>query len=149
MTWTDLSSNFGSGTVLASSEMNAIQGNYESFAAQESGAPRLDIFRIGQYTGDGSTSQYISGLGMEASFLQISHLPTAVDSYIVYSQFILWKFNGSSNYSFYGSSLATYGISQNQIIDITTDGFTVDDNGADSHPNKNGETYSYWCWRKM
>ena len=31
------------------------------------------------------------------------------------------------------------------IISLDADGFTVDDAGSDAHPNKNGETYNYYC----
>ena len=42
-----------------------------------------------------------------------------------------------------GGSVAAY---DQEIKSLDFDGFTVDDTGADNHPNKLGETYTYIAW---
>ena len=42
-----------------------------------------------------------------------------------------------------GTVVAGTTFRDNEIISLDTDGFTVDDDGADAHPNKNSSVYSY------
>lgn len=87
----------------------------------------------GTYTGDGATSQMITGVGFQPKYVKIwAHL-TNVSSHEKLDQ--TWGTN-----AFVPDTPA---FADNQIISLDSDGFTVDDAGADAHPNKNGTVYDY------
>ena len=94
----------------------------------------------GQYTGDGATSQAITGVGFQPMFIKIwvdggaaAGSPT---------------FEKTDNFD---TTIASHDLDgdtdlvDNAVIAIGTDGFTVDDAGADAHPNKNTIVYNFIC----
>lgn len=89
----------------------------------------------GSFTGDGSTSKAITGVGF---------LPTVVAVFAVANP-------SSGNHWIKTAAMASttaakidgFSTSTDAIIALGADGFTVDDGGADLHPNKSGNTY-YW-----
>lgn len=102
----------------------------------------LARIKTGTYTGDGSTGLAITGVGFSPKFLWIfrhnladaaTHLTLKIDQ--------TW-----ADYAAYfqSSTSAVQILMQNDKINsLDADGFTVDDGGADAHPNTNTEVYDY------
>lgn len=96
--------------------------------------------KLGTYTGDGATSLAITGVGFAPKYVRIWVGDTAGAG-----KSVLEKMTGL------GATLAFLDLDgdtdivDNAIIALGTDGFTVDDAGADSHPNKNTQAYIYMC----
>lgn len=109
--------------------------------------------KTGSYTGDGATAQDITGLGFKPKFLIIIERATS-DATTVYvgmtSDTIVddHASGGAIQVHDSGASGIAATFEANQVvqldgIDTEENGFTVDDNGADEHPNKNSTTYNY------
>lgn len=97
---------------------------------------------IGTYTGDGSESQKISGLPFAPKYVKIWRRP-AVNQF---SQ----GFETTTGIVGHLAEGASHNIDNgrlddNRIISIEDDGFTVDDNGSNSDPNKSGQLYDFWA----
>jgi hypothetical protein len=99
--------------------------------------------KTGGYTGDGSTSQAITGVGFQPKFLFI--WDSAADTAAVQ-----WGFTSDSymandpqglmvSVSAAGAAVAR----DNVLISLDSDGFTVSDDSADRFPNSNGFSYQY------
>jgi len=103
--------------------------------------------RTGTYTGDGAVSQAITGVGFQPKYVRIwsreTVSTTLVRSYETTDTIVDDNASGASIYN--GSSATDQNLSINSIISLDADGFTVDDAGADLHPNKNGQIYNYMC----
>lgn len=96
----------------------------------------------GTYTGDGATSQAITGVGFTPKFVQITDRITADGN----SLFMMFTSNVIIDDSASGAAVAvgnTVVMQDNTIIALGSDGFTVDDDGADANPNKNTIVYNY------
>jgi len=97
--------------------------------------------KVGTYTGDGSTGQAITGLGFQPKYVKIWPRPSAeADMIIMEKVDDTW-----GDYAAGHIVTAThehYSL-DNRINSFDSDGFSVDDDGADSHPNKNSQVYSY------
>ncbi|KKL11295.1 hypothetical protein LCGC14_2547220, partial [marine sediment metagenome] len=96
----------------------------------------------GTYTGDGTTSQEITGLGITPRFVQIVRRETATSqtSEIIYSTDTIVDDNAAGMAITVVSSAITR---IDSIIAMASGSFTVDDAGADENPNSNGITYNY------
>ena len=96
----------------------------------------------GRFTGDGATSQAISGLGFAPKIVWITQLS--------YSGTVETHFALDSSVEDVGAghsiSMSDGQIYDNRIIALGTDGFTVDDDGANAHPNKSSQSYNYVAW---
>jgi hypothetical protein len=99
----------------------------------------------GTYTGDGATSQAITGVGFTVKYLIITPVGTDEASAVV-----LWTSDTIIDNDGDGmailedpSNAAEHSYADNAIIALGSDGFTVDDAGADKHPNKASTTYDY------
>jgi hypothetical protein len=93
------------------------------------------VIKFGTYTGDGGVSQGITGIGFQP-----------VDVLIMYDitgsgREVFNRFSGPTNTLHH--DVASHNYDADQIISLDADGFTVDDDGADAHPNQNGITYYY------
>ena len=100
--------------------------------------------KTGSYTGDGVTSQGITGVGFLPKYVKIwirvvndgnnmiSHetTPDIID-------------DNAAGLAVRITSTGTHTVQTNRIISLDADGFTVDDAGADSHPNQNSQIYNY------
>lgn len=104
----------------------------------------------GTYTGDGATSQGITGLGFAPKYVEVWIQATSG----VVGGSRQWVFTTDLMVDDDASGLAISITNQltsqdtglyvtNAIISLDSDGFTVDDNGADSHPNKGSQVYNY------
>ena len=101
----------------------------------------------GSYTGDGSTSQAITGLGFQPKVLWITPRET-VDSTsvtMVWTTDVIIDDNASGGAIDIQGGSATHSFDIDKIIALGADGFTVDDGGADERPNANGVVYNYWA----
>jgi len=96
----------------------------------------------GNYTGDGATSLAITGLGFSVKMVYIATLSYSgtIETYVAHDSTV-----GAvgAGHSWNNSTGVIY---DNRIIDLGTDGFTVDDDAGDSHPNKSSQNYSYCAW---
>ena len=103
---------------------------------------------VGQYTGDGAESKTISGLGFTPKFVQIITRYTGSTQLLVDAG-IHWTTGDFVTSNASGHALAVMyssgndWIRDNTIIAMASGSFTVDDDAADDHPNKNNQVYSY------
>jgi hypothetical protein len=107
-----------------------------------------DICRIktGTYTGDGATSLAITGVGFKPKFVFLLERATS-DATGVWVGFTTDQVMDDNNA---GGSISLETVwsnagqfRTNEVISLDADGFTVDDDGADAHPNKNSTVYNY------
>ena len=96
--------------------------------------------KTGSYVGDGTNSQAITGVGFQPKYLKIWQHVTSEGNYRVFE-----KMDQSwGDYAmFYYRPAVGQSTYDNNINSLDADGFTVDDDGTDSHPNMNGVTYDY------
>ena len=100
--------------------------------------------RTGSYVGDGTTSQAITGIGFKPKWLRIYAKRTVdgatMPSFETTTEIMADHANGGciAHFKDGGHTFET-----NKIISLDDDGFTVDDNGADDAPNKDGLDYRY------
>jgi len=94
----------------------------------------------GTYTGDGTIAKAITGVGFQSKVIWISHLDNASGAIMG----VYWKMNlHTTDYADLHNASGDNNYDDKITIDV--DGFTVDDNGSDTDPNKNGEVYYYIC----
>jgi hypothetical protein len=100
----------------------------------------LARIKIGTFTGNGGTSQAISDVGFTPKYVRIWERATSDGTtvYVGETNTEIVDDNGSG-----GAVVAGTTFRDNEIISLDSDGFTVDDDGADAHPNKNSSVYSY------
>lgn len=100
--------------------------------------PRICRIKVGTYTGDGATSQAITGVGFTPDALITYNKPAAHDD----NAEVHIKTNlDTDNYSVRIEDRARE--TSDEVVTLDADGFTVDDHAVDSHPNKNGQVYNY------
>jgi hypothetical protein len=104
----------------------------------------------GTYTGNGSTSQGITGIGFRPKYVVITARKTATDGTpedyaIVFTTDVIVDdvTTGAAWTIQQNASNPDWAFYDDQIISLDADGFTVDDNGVDAHPNKNSQVYNY------
>jgi hypothetical protein len=104
----------------------------------------------GTYTGDGSTSQALTGLGFAPTFVKIWERQTAdaTSTFVAEVTDTIIDDNASGmaieilTQTLGGAG--TGGTSRiNAVISLDADGFTVDDAGTDAHPNQNTIVYNF------
>lgn len=101
--------------------------------------------KTGFYTGDGSTSQAITGVGFRPKVLIIV-LPNSDGSASIFgittTSFMARDAQGL------GLFMSTGAVTNldNRFISLDSDGFTVSDDGADVFPNTNAQIYDYIAW---
>ncbi len=107
-------------------------------------APTAVQMATGTYTGDGTTSQEITGVGFQVVFLVIQARQTAdaADAAPLFTSDTIIDDNASGGAVRFSSGE----FRDNEIIALGADGFTVDDDGVDAHPNASGQIYNYTVW---
>lgn len=99
------------------------------------------VDKTGTYTGDGTTSQGITGVLFAPKYVRIWNRETvdgtAIEAFETSADMVDDIAAGAA----YDVKNAV--IKDNAIISLDADGFTVDDDGLDSHPNKSGQVYNY------
>ena len=99
----------------------------------------------GTYTGDGATSQAITGVGFAVRYVitQNRQVNDAQATNIHWTSDTIVDDN-ASGMAMTENVTTGFPMSRiNRIISLDADGFTVDDAGADEHPNKNAVVYNY------
>lgn len=106
----------------------------------------LNLSKTGSYTGDGSVSLAITGVGFTPAYVRIWEKATvdgtAVSAWETTTEMI-------DDLALHGATLEEGGgginLFDNRIISLDTDGFKVDDDSADGGPNTSGKVYNYLC----
>jgi len=102
----------------------------------------------GTYTGDGSTSQAITGVGFTVKWVWITERKTsdgntfAIKELVFTSDVIIDDIGTGGAITLITGS-GDHRMADNGIIALGSDGFTVDDAGGDADPNTNGVVYNY------
>ena len=99
--------------------------------------PRMARIKTGTYTGDGSTSQAITGVGFQPMIVVIQE--RAAGTYSL-DLFMLTSEHPANTCTRIGTSAGT---DQDALVSLDSDGFTVDDGGDNDDPNKSNITYWY------
>ena len=102
-------------------------------------APPGVRMKTGQYTGDGTISQPITGIGFKPRFVLV--WPHYTIETLDATSVIYRSDNETGDLSIYVVNIPD--TLSNRLISLDADGFTVDDNDADTHPNKSGQEYNY------
>ena len=101
-------------------------------------SPPATRIKTGRYTGDGTTSHAIRGVGFRPKYV---HIEPLVDSEGGHELFYKTAEHDADMCVFQsGTMVYKY---DNRIISLDADGFTVSDDGNNSHPNMDGRVYSY------
>lgn len=108
--------------------------------------PRMDNppgarIATGTYTGDGSLSLAITGVGFAPQLVKIVPRPAAAGPTMMFEKWA--SMAGAYALSHITTANNEHYSTSDSIIALGTDGFTVDDNGIDAHPNKNGQVYEW------
>lgn len=106
----------------------------------------------GSYTGDGTTSQQISGIGAGLRVRHIEIIRRAVVAADFDAQFYVLtntsiidnNANGMCVSHENGVGVMSYDL--DRIISLDTDSFTIDDRALDENPNSNGVVYDFTLW---
>jgi len=104
----------------------------------------------GSYTGDGAASQAITGVGFTVLALFITVRKTGETTPSDRGLIVTWEsmVDNSAN-GMVATIDDTAGIQsydENAVLSLDADGFTVDDNGANNHPNTNSTVYDFVAW---
>ena len=100
----------------------------------------------GSYTGDGATSQAITGVGFQVVHLVIALRKTSDSStWAGFTNTTIIDDNAAGMVVKFVDGNASYAYI-NSVIALGSDGFTVDDQGGDSHPNIDGDVYNFTAW---
>ena len=94
-------------------------------------------FKVGTYTGDGSTSLAITGLGFKPKVVWIWPYSNAAGS----KNFKIIKTSSDSGNLAYEEYSGDW--KDNAVNSLDEDGFSVDDAGTDIDPNTAGVVYIY------
>ena len=98
----------------------------------------------GTYTGDGATSQAITGVGFRPKWVRVMARETSSTTLAIYETTDTVVDDNAAGVALaHSSAAAGHSTQLNAIISLDADGFTVDDSGSDSHPNMNGQVYNY------
>jgi len=103
--------------------------------------PPIARVKTGRYTGDGTTAQAITGIGFRPKYVKIWQHATADETYVEFyertDQFHTEFAAGHFTSAYY------HNVWSDKIISLDPDGFTVDDDGIDAHPNKLNQEYNF------
>lgn len=107
---------------------------------------KFSRLKTGTYTGDGEASQGITGVGFQPKYVKIWRRHTAggeaTDAYESTDTIVDDHANGMAIVHRNGASPPHSSLTD-AIISLDADGFTVDDQGIDAHPNKSAAVYNY------
>ena len=108
---------------------------------------QLKLARIttGTYTGDGATSKGITGLGFQPKYLKIWIRITADEGTLGYFETTDTIIDDHAQGGAILTNSSTVEFLNNRIISLDSDGFTVDDDGSDKSPNKDGMVYNFFA----
>jgi len=99
--------------------------------------------KTGTYTGDGTESQAITGVGFRPKYIRTWRSRTGnaqnTDPFETTDGLVDNNVDGIA----VDLTTASMKTADNAIISLDVDGFTVDDDGGNSHPNQSGVVYEY------
>ncbi len=100
-------------------------------------------FKTGTYTGDGTTSKAVTGLGFQPKFLLITleGADGATGATFLTSNTLITTDAQGLAYAVGSNTLL-----DNRILSLNADGFTVSDDSTDANPNANTSVYHYVAW---
>lgn len=128
---------------------NGVLKVYEELATPVELTSALSGLKTGTYTGGGSESLSIEGIGFQPLYLKIWVRETtdAKTVPIFETTNTIIDDNASGMAIQHSSTDPEHKSTINAIISLDTDGFTVDDAGSDAHPNKLNQVYNYLAQR--
>ena len=130
-------------------EKTNVDGNLEREEMDIPVAPSLlACFASGEYTGDGSTSMAVTGVGFLPKYVKIWRRETAANTVAKSYETTVEILDDHANGMSIKQDDAVSGAPEsavNAIISLDADGFTVDDRAVDSDPNASGIIYNYMC----
>ena len=107
------------------------------------------LMQTGIYTGDGQLSNPITGIGFAPKFVLISRV-NAADQTATEVDFCSDQCIPDRSTEILATGASPWARTRaNRIISMDADGFTVDDNNVNAHPNAVGVNYQFICfgWR--
>ncbi len=106
-------------------------------------------FKTGSYTGDGSESQKIEGIGFQPKYVKIwVKDPTDGNPIAIFETTAEILDDHASGMSvMHEGADKEHTVQNNTIVSLDSGGFTVDDNKVDEHPNKSDQVYNYLAQR--
>ena len=102
----------------------------------DSSKEQMCLIKTGTYTGNGAEGQGISGVGFKPQVVLVSSLSTSATQFL--------KADGMS--AEYAVKISDGAMEVDRIDSLDADGFTVNDNAVDQHPNTNSHSYMYVAW---
>jgi hypothetical protein len=96
-------------------------------------------YKSGTYTGDGGTSHALTGVGFKPTYLKIYNHLTSEAAGTIFEK----VGTGWGVYSYLYDSTPYTSTYDHRVLSLDADGFTVDDDSADLHPNKSGQVYDF------
>lgn len=99
----------------------------------------------GTYTGDGTVSHAITGLGFRPKYVRIwRHNAEAAGTWnYIFERTDTYAGDLCHRISTAGTNAALMEVVGDCLISLDADGFTVDDGGIDDQPNTDGQLYDY------
>lgn len=98
-----------------------------------------------QYTGDGATSLGITGVGFQPKMVIIAVHRTSPGNEDYWIR-IENQDTDQCLVNVAGGASGGGRFDDDKIISLDADGFTVDDNGANNHPNTSSQVYDFVCF---
>ncbi|KKM82267.1 hypothetical protein LCGC14_1321350 [marine sediment metagenome] len=98
--------------------------------------------KTGTYTGDGTTAQAITGVGFSPKYVRTWERITTEGVIDVFETTPDIIDDNAAGVSIWFSTIGVQ-VYFRAIISLDADGFTVDDKGANFHPNSDGQVYNY------
>lgn len=134
-----------SDTTATGAEIESLTDGSEVALHEHSGHARI---ASGTYTGDGALSQAITGIGFAVRFVMITIRVTGstlfTDRSWMLTTDVIVDDGGSGVAASLDNSAGRSSLDINTIISVDSDGFTVDDEGADTHPNTLNQVYNFF-----
>lgn len=99
--------------------------------------------KTGTYTGDGTTAGAVTGIGFSPKYLRIWPRTTGAAVHVLIFETtpdIIDDHASGATIIVQSGGIQMFA---NKIISLDADGFTVDDEDFDDHPNKDGQVYNY------
>lgn len=102
------------------------------------------LIKTGTYTGDGTTSQAITGIGFSPKYVKIWRRETVDNTGLVIFETTpdIIDDNAAGGAILHDGVL-DHSFQTDKIISLDSDGFTVDDSGIDANPNQDTIVYNY------
>jgi len=124
-----------------------IDSNGNLFRKSDSGLSTnvglICLIKTGTYTGDGTTSQDITGLGFTPKYVRIWRSRTGASQNTNPFETTDGLVDNHVDGLAVDLSAANMKTATNAIAAIISDGFRVDDDDGNSHPNQSGVVYEY------